>query len=235
MAFRGKGQGSQIRRSVREDWVAQLPEGKSCAFRCIVRNWEDGYAVLSVALNEALAHRSEGELGNAHAGIEMAGAVVDQLAAPLLAACRTFASNGRRLAEVPPVAPLDPEFYTGEIAKQNAAWNQVLHKVLFSSRSRFLHKLRALELTISVLADEFREIAEGLASGVEAQPVESWAALDKLHYDLNTCLREMIVILKSLLRVLPDAWVVSFRNELDASVVGARVRNHPRVPLRVSA
>ncbi|HEV2289075.1 MAG TPA: hypothetical protein VGR81_08995 [Candidatus Acidoferrales bacterium] len=138
------------------------------------------------------------------------------------------------MAEVPPVAPLDPEFYAGEIAKQNAVWNQMLHRVLFASRSRYLHKLRALELTLSVSADQFAEIAEGLASGVEEQPGQSWAALDKLHYDLNTCLREMIVVLKSFLRALPESRLESFQNEMDVCAVEGRMRPPSRLPARVS-
>lgn len=234
MRFRQKSKTLPTRRSVREDWIAQLPEEKSGAYCRIVRNWEDGYAVLSVALDEAFAHRLKGELGCARAEIGIAGAVVGHLADPLLVACRTLANHGRRLAEVPPVAPLDPEFYAGETAKQNAAWNQMLHRVVFASRSRFLHKLRTLELTVSVLAEQFSEIAEGLASGIEARPDQSWAALDKLHYDLNTCLREMTVVLKSFLRAIPESGLKSFQSELDASTGETRMRKQPRSSARVS-
>lgn len=234
MPLRAKRQVSPARRSVQEDWLARLPKEKSGAFSRIVRKWESGYAVLSVALNEAFEHRSRGALGCARAEVGIAGAVVDQLAKPLVGACRTLASHGRRLTEVPPVAPLDPEFYAGEIAKQNAAWNQMLHRVLFASRSRYLHKLRALELTVSILSDQFSEIAEGLASGVEERPEQSWAALDKLHYDLNTCLREIIVVLKSFLRALPESRLESFQNELDLSTGEVRMRPPSRLPARVS-
>ena len=35
------------------------------------------------------------------------------------------------------------------------------------------------------------------------RPESHWASLDALHFDLNTCLRETIVVLKSFLCHLP--------------------------------
>ncbi len=194
-----------------------------------MREWEDAYAVVSVALNDALSHRAQGELARAREGAEMAGAVVNRLAEPLLAAYRTLEMRGRHLAAVPVVSPLNPEFFRGETAQQNAAWNQLLHRILFGSRSRYLHKLRVLEMTVSTVVDHFQETAEELADGVQIHPQESWSTLDTLHYDLNTCLRESVVMLKSFIRALPDASLDGLRNDLDASVSAVRSRVRPRL------
>ena len=182
--------------------------------------------MLSVALNEALSERAQGELAMAREDVEISAAVVHRLADPLLGAYRTLEARGRQLAAPPSVSPLNPEFFRGKIARQNAAWNQVLHRILFGSRSRYLHKVRVLEMTVRVLADHFHETAEDIADGVEIHPQESWSALDELHYDLNTCLRESVVMLKSFLRLLPDGSLETFRKELGAptSVVQTRVR-----------
>lgn len=230
IVFWRKKQGSPSHRSsVQEDWVARLPQHKHHFYESVVREWEDAYAVLSVVLDEAFAHRSQGELVRAREGAETAAAVVNRLGEPLLAAYRTLEVRGRRLAVVPSVSPLNPEFFRGEAAQQNATWNQLLHRILFGSRSRYLHKLRALEMTVCTVVDHFQETAEELADGVQVHPQESWSALDTLHYDLNTCLRESIVMLKSFLRALPDAGVDGLRDELNASVSAVRSRIRPKL------
>lgn len=235
IVFWRKRQSSQTTRSsVQEDWAAWLPEDKHRLYKGVVREWEDAYAVLSIALNEALAQRAQGELAMAREDIEIAAAVVNRLAEPLLAAYRTLEIRGRQLLAPPSVTPLNPEFFRGEIAQQNAAWNQLLHRILFGSRSRYLHKLRVLEMTVSTVADQFQETAEDLADGVQIHPQESWSALDELHYDLNTCLRESVVMLKSFLRALPDASLEAFRKELNASASIVRTRVRPKLS-RVSS
>ena len=215
------------RSSVQEDWAAWLPQDKHVFYEGVVREWEEAYAILSVALNEALSQRSRGELVRARGSAEMAGAVVNRLAEPLFAAYRTLEMRGRQMVVVPAVNPLNPQFFRGHAAQQNAAWNQLLHRILFGSRSRYLHKLRVLEMTVSTVADLFREIASELAAGVQIHPQESWSALDVLHYDLNTCLRESIVMLKSFLCVLPDSSLDGLRNDLNASMSAVRSRVRP--------
>jgi hypothetical protein len=227
--WRKKQGSSSCRGSVQDDWLAQLPQHKHDFYESLVREWEDAYAILSVVLDEALTHRSQGELVRARQGAEIAAAVVNRLGEPLLAAYRTLEVRGRRLAAVPAVSPLNPDFFRSEAAQQNATWNQLLHRILFGSRSRYLHKLRALEMTVCATVDHFQETAEELADGVQVHPLESWSALDTLHYDLNTCLRESIVMLKSFLRVLPDAGVDGLRDELNASAFAVRARTRPKL------
>jgi hypothetical protein len=84
-------------------------------------------------------------------------------------------------------------------------------------------------MTVCTVVDHFQETAEELADGVQVHPLESWSALDTLHYDLNTCLRESIVVLKSFLRVLPDAGVDGLRDELNASASAVRARTRPKL------
>ncbi|MGH9729172.1 MAG: hypothetical protein ACRD4V_11360 [Candidatus Acidiferrales bacterium] len=222
------------RSSVKKDWAAWLPQEKHFFYKSVVREWEDAYAVLSVALNEALSHRDRGELVSAREAVEMAGAVVNRLAQPLCAAYRILEKRGRQLVVAPAVNSLNPQFFRSEAAKQNATWNQLLHRILFGSRSRYLHKLRVLGMTVDDATALFQEIAAELAQGIQIHPQESWSTLDNLHYDLNTCLRESIVMLKSFLRVLPDASLDSLRNDWKASISPVRSRVRPRLS-RVSS
>lgn len=66
------------------------------------------------------------------------------------------------------------------------------------------------------LADTFRRACEALSS--ESNPRASWECLDEVHYDVNTCLRETVVVFKSFLLAIPEATLSSFESELNASL-----------------
>jgi len=54
-----------------------------------------------------------------------------------------------------------------------------------------------------------------------------WDTLERAHFDLNTCLREAIILLKSFLVVLPDDQLSSFESALELP------KQHPD-PVRVT-
>jgi hypothetical protein len=217
-----KGDSALILSSVREDWRAPLPAEKSCVFDSIVREWEDAYAVFSVPLDEAMTRSAQGMLTQARQCVEIAAAVVTDLTAPLAACCHILEKWGRRLAAPPAVAALHPSFYRSEVARQNAQWNQLMHRILFGSRARFLHKLRALQMSVSSLGDQFHREAEELSAGLHFRPDATWPHLDELHYDVNTCLRETVVVLKSFMLALPPKNLSFFHGELNAATSAAR-------------
>jgi hypothetical protein len=223
-----KRKDAPARNSVMEDWRARLPEQKNRVFDNIVHEWEDAYAVFSVPLDDAMTLRAQGQLACARQCVEISAAVVTDLTAPLAASCRTLEKWGRRLALPPAVAALNPSFYRSESARQNAQWNQLMHRVLFGSRARFLHKLRALEINVSALGDEFHRQADELSSGVHFYPA-AWPRLDELHYDVNTCLRETIVVLKSFILALPPKNLSLFHGDLNAAASAAREAFRPPV------
>ncbi|MFZ0641063.1 MAG: hypothetical protein WA020_00635 [Candidatus Acidiferrales bacterium] len=222
MLWRKQRESAIARTSVKEDWYTRLPAEKNHVFESIVREWEDAYAVFSVPLDDAMALHAEGKLMHARQCVEVAATVVTDLTGPLAASCRTLAKWGRQLAAPPAVAALNPSFYRSEPAQQNAQWNQLMHRILFGSRSRFLHKLRVLEMSVSALGDEFHREAEELSAGVRIRPDSSWLKLDELHYDVNTCLRETVVVLKSFVLALPPKNLALFHNDLSAAASAAR-------------
>ncbi len=221
----------QRARSVREDWLAWLPADKERLFGATANQLEVLYSMLSVTLDESLALRGKGLLGQARVQAGVSADLFDRLAASLLVALRALEEHGRHFGTLPNVAALNAEFFRGETAQHAARKSNLLHKVLFSSRSRFFHKLRALAETTEDLQQEFREAAEEIADGASVRPGSNWEALDILHYDLNTCLRETIVVLKSFLCALPEEEVQPFRQKLQASSpqpLKARVRVRTR-------
>ena len=63
------------------------------------------------------------------------------------------------------------------------------------------------------LGKEFRLAADDdLAEGTSLNPKKMWSEVDADHYDLNTCLREAIVVFKSFLIALPESQLVAFQN-----------------------
>lgn len=200
--------------SVREDWVACLPVEKDRVFAATLDDLETSYSMLSVALNEAFFLRTRGSLGQAREGAGISADLFDRSAGRLLHLLRTLHEYGRRLGHLPNVAPLDPDNFRGPTSQRLARTNTILCRVLFSSRSRFFHKLQTLSEAAEELAQQFREIAREVAEGMSIEPRMDWAYLDTLHYDFNTCLREAIVVLKSFLLVLPDGELRSFEQSM---------------------
>ena len=227
--WKRKGESPVTRTSVTEDWCASLSAEKNRIFDSVVHDWEEAYAIFSVPLDDAMSLRAEGHLVRARQCVEIAAAVVSYLTEPLAAACRILEKWGRNLAAPPSVLALDPSFYRSEVARQNAQWNQLMHHILFGSRSRFLHKLRVLEMSASALGDEFHHVAEELSAGMHLHPQVSWPHLDDLHYDVNTCLREEVVVFKAFLRALPPANLSMFHEELRAAASAAREMPRPTV------
>lgn len=182
--------------------------------------------MFSVALDEAISLRATGSLIRAREQTSMAADLLDRLAAGLCGALRALEEQGRHLGALPEVLPFDSANFRGTPAQDLAEWNLLLHRVLFGARSRFFHKISVLDELVTALALEFREIAEEIAEGTSVRPERRWASLDSLHYDLNTCLRETIVVLKSFLVFLPAEQVESFGRRL-AQATAAELRARP--------
>jgi len=202
------------RRKVTDDWRARLPEDKSDLFESIVQRWEAGYAMLSVALNESFMLRSRGELVRARQQAAVAGDLARLLTFPLAEALRALGSHARRHGTYSRVEPLNPVFFRGETGHRFASRNSLLHGIFPGERFRFLQKLRALSKAIEEMTAEFHLSATAIAEGTSTQPGVCWSELDTLHYDLNTCLRESVVVLKSFIYVLPAAEMKSLQSLL---------------------
>lgn len=227
MLFKRKPGTSHLRRSVSDDWIAALPREKARVFDAVVQRWESFYAMTSVSLDDAISVRTRGELVCARQYVAVSADLLARLAAELVGACHNLSERGRHLSNVPRVQPLQAHFFRGETAQAAASWNDFLHHVLFADRSRFFQKLRILSETVEGLVREFDAAAEDVFAGLSVQPGSSWDALECLHYDFTTCLRESEVLLKSFLRALPAEQVAAFASDLTASPSVERLRAKP--------
>lgn len=200
---------------VEQDWVAPLPGVKHRLFDRSVNSLEASYAMLSVALDQAFALREQASLVCARGQIGMAAELLARFTDRLRATLAALAEEGGRLRRPPSVAPLCGEFFRGETAQSAATWSRILHFVLPLARPRYHYKLQTLETTVAGLTREFCEAALEIAEGSCVNPPVRWRQLDEIHYDLNTCLRETIVLLKSFLCSLPVENLEAFEVRLE--------------------
>jgi hypothetical protein len=207
-----------VRRSsnVREDWLAWLPEEKDRFFESVHSQLEASYVITSISLNDVLTLCREGRLPPASEQSAIVVSLFDRLARQLQGVLRAMGEHGRHFGTVPAVIPLQPGFFRGADAQRIARANHLFSRVLFSVRARFFRKIRALRQVVAGVQYETRNIARTDAEKIAL----SWNQLEEFHYDLNTCLRETMVVLKSFLCVLPAKELAPFQGRL-----------HSRMPL----
>jgi hypothetical protein len=202
---------------VKDDWRARLPEEKLKVFTAYVRRLESAYGMLSVSLNEALALRQEGRLIKCCQVVNVTPSLCARMTEPLASLIRVLSDHAKHYGTVPNAAPLDPQNFQTIKGQRSARMSGLLSKVLLSQRTQFLHKLGTLLEMVENLGKEYCESAEELGRGLSTDPFLLWKTIDAAHYDLNTCLRETIVLLKSFLRALPDDQLANFQKSVMAA------------------
>lgn len=212
---RRNGQSVSRRLGVCDDWIRALPREKSRVFDAVVCRWERTYAMMSVALDDAISLRTRGQLVCARQQASLAVDLLHGLSSTILGCCEVIIHRGRALDNMPSVEPMRTEFFHSDVGRSAASWNSILHHVLFGERTRFLHKLRILCDTVAQLETAFKAAVDDLSRGVSVR-ADAWKTLDCMHYDLKTCLSEVEVVLKSFLRVLPADQLEFFATEMEA-------------------
>ena len=166
--------------------------------------------MFSVSLNEAIELKLAGVRGKALCAISMTSQLCERLTRPLAGTLRALHDHAKHYGTVPNAAPLVPENYQGLRGQRSARMSGLLDRVLFSHRLQFLHKVSTLQEMVEDLDRDFRNAAGDLSCGLCTDPERGWREMDLGHYDLNTCLRETIVLLKSFLVVLPAGQLGDF-------------------------
>jgi len=197
-------------RYVQQDWRACLPMEKAEMFQEHERHLESLYIMFSVSLNEAIDLKLAGLRAKALCAISMSSQLCERLTRPLAGTLRALHDHAKHYGTVPNAAPLDPENYLGLRGQRSARMSGLLDRVLFSHRLQFLHKVSTLQEMVEDLDHDFRNTADDLSGGLSTDPERGWREMDLGHYDLNTCLRETIVLFKSFLVVLPATQLGDF-------------------------
>jgi hypothetical protein len=200
--------------SVSQDWRSPLSSEKSRTYLNTLRDLETSYAMFSVNLDEAIGLRRNGRLAKAHQALCVTPALCRRLADPLLTLLGAMLAHAKHFRTTPNLSPLDPENFHQAKSRRAASFNGICSRIFLSQRSQFLHKISTLLELVENLNESFTSAAAALNDPSSVEPEREWEQLDASHYDLNTCLRETIVLFKCFLLALPDGQLLEFNAAL---------------------
>ena len=204
----------QRSRTVREDWFAWIPNEMDQLFDATRHELESSNFILSISLDEALSLCKGGQFDSAKERAVVVAGLFDRLAVRVGHVIRAIRDHGAHFGTLPNVTPLSATNFRGAAAQRVSLMNNLLAKVLFRERTRFFHKLYSLGEIIEDLQKEARAIVAGISQGDPQFPDRAWQQLEVLGYDLNTCMGETTVILKSFFCALPPEELETFREKL---------------------
>lgn len=196
--------------SVRDDWRAWLPESKARLNDNCFKELETLYNILSVSLNEAIELRKKGAFVRAYEAVGVCRGICTRFSESLEVLLDRLHRHVKHSAVVPNVAPIDPANFQGSRQQRTVRLTGLLNRVLLSQRSQFIHKAATLKDMVFELQEEFCTIVDSMAAGIVHHAASLWDSLVQCHFDLNTCLQETVVLLKSFLLALPDEQLPAF-------------------------
>lgn len=215
------------RGSVSQDWRKALNDEKQRTYLNSLRNLEIAYAMFSVNLDEALGMQNCGRTTKAYQVLNVAPALGSRLASPLCCLLRSMQEHAKHFGTTPHLVPLNPNNFQNSRSQRAARFNDLFSKVLFTRKSQFLYKITTMADLVEELNAAFEATAGELCEGHSIHPERDWEALDALHYDLNTCLREATVLFKSFLHALPDGQLQAFQETYRVHTAAARATTLP--------
>jgi hypothetical protein len=138
----------------------------------------------------------------------------DRLAVRVSCVVRAIKDHGTHFGTLPNVTPLSSSNFRGSAGQRVSLMNNVLAKVVFRERTRFFHKLDSIDEIVRELQKEAHEVISEMSENNSAFSDQAWQKLEVLGYDLNTCMGEATVILKSFFCALPPDELETFRQKL---------------------
>jgi hypothetical protein len=220
----------QRSRTVHEDWFAWIPNEMDQLFDATRNELESSDFILSISLDDALALCKGGQFDSAKERANIIAGLFDRLAVRVVHVIRTIKDHGSHFGTLPNVKPLSPSNFRGATAQRVSLMNNLLAKVVFRERTRFFHKLYSLSEIIEDSQKEAHAIVGGISEGASQFPDRAWQQLEVLGYDLNTCMGETTVILKSFFCALPPEELEVFREKLVNLVPVPLVVDPGRIP-----
>jgi hypothetical protein len=175
---------------------------------------ESSNTILNITLDEALSLCKGGDFDSAKERAIIFAGVFDRLAIRVSYVVRTIKDHGTHFGTLPNVTPLSPNNFRGSVGQKVSLMNSVLARVVFRERTRFFHKLDSIDEIVRELQKDARAIISEISEHDSAFSDQAWQKLEVLGYDLNTCMGETTVILKSFFCALPPEELETFRQKL---------------------
>lgn len=200
--------------TVQEQWLAWLPVEKERGYAAAVNELEVCYVILSVSLDDGFALCKQGKLLAAREQAVMFAALYDRLANRLQGVSRSLGEHGHEFGTYASVAPLHLEWFRSEPARHMVRHHRLGSRLTLRAQAHFFRKIAVLGEMSAKLQGETRRVAGEIADGTTLRWRSRWAELEALHDDLNTCLRETTVVLKSFFCALPAEELEPFEQRL---------------------
>jgi hypothetical protein len=175
---------------------------------------ESSNTILNITLDEALSLCKGGDFDSAKERAIIFAGLFDRLAIRVSYVVRTIKDHGTHFGTLPNVTPLSPNNFRGSVGQKVSLMNSVLARVVFRERTRFFHKLDSIDEIVRELQKDARAIISEISEQDSAFSDQAWQKLEVLGYDLNTCMGETTVILKSFFCALPPEELETFRQKL---------------------
>jgi len=175
---------------------------------------ETSNSILNITLDEALSLCKRERFDSAKERAEIFAGLFNRLAVRVSCVVRAIKDHGTHFGTLPNVTPLSPSNFRGSAGQKVALMSNVLAKVVFRERTRFFHKLDSIDEIVRELQKESRIIISDMSEYDPAFLDQAWQKLEVLGYDLNTCMGETTVILKSFFCALPPEELETFRQKL---------------------
>jgi hypothetical protein len=207
---------TQQRKSVHQDWRAELPKEKSQVYAFAFAQIKPAHTIFSMALDQALMFRRSSKHEMACDQAEVSAELCVRFADALECLLNVVERHADNFGLLPSEKALVPLYFRGETAKRAANTNSLLSSVLLSGRKRFLHKLRTLGEMACEIAEEYRASTAEVSENSSAK--QDWEKLSVLQYDLTTSLSETDVMLKSFIISLPPGQEIAFRDRLTTAL-----------------
>jgi hypothetical protein len=204
----------QRTRTVLEDWVAWIPNEMDQLFDATRNDLESSNSILNIMLDEALSLCKGGKFESARDRASIFAGLFDRLAVRVSCVVRAIKDHGTHFGTLPNVTPLSSSNFRGSAGQRVSLMNNVLAKVVFRERTRFFHKLDSIDEIVRELQKEAHEVISEMSENNSAFSDQAWQKLEVLGYDLNTCMGEATVILKSFFCALPPDELETFRQKL---------------------
>jgi hypothetical protein len=187
--------------------------------------------MLSVTLDEAIGLHNHGSELKAIQSVSLVPALCDRFSCFLQGMLCSLEVHVKDSALFPNVASLDPAHFLRRHDKYLARKSSLLNRVLLTHRSGYLFKGNMLREMVCYLRDDLCDSAEELVAGGETAGCSKlWLGMDTGQFDLNTCLRETLIMLRCFLRVLPDHQVLEFEKTMAFEMAAPKT---PRAAARI--
>jgi hypothetical protein len=202
--------------AVQQDWIAWIPCQSLELFEQVREELDGSCVALAVILNEALDDQSR---ASSNIDPEMAllfAGLFERLADRLASVLDALEQHGRAHGTRANATPLRASDFRSAHARLTAYMDQWRQFWPATGYAMFHAKIESMHRIVSTLRQQAQQEVSAITGGQARNTQAHWRRLEPLQDDLNTCLQETTIVLKSFFCAIPASEVPLFRDRLAA-------------------